>query len=148
MALEVEDIHTYYGESHVLHGVSLRVDPGEVLGLLGRNGVGKTTLLAPSWASRRRARGHVRFKGDDITRLPPYRMARAAASALVPQGRAHLPALDVRGEPAMRRPARRRPVEQLDAGVRAVSAPAERRGQPGHQALGRRAADAGDRRAR
>src|ERR1700693_2289461 len=67
-ALEVEEIHTYYGESHVLQGVSLRVAPGEVLAILGRNGMGKTTLIRSVIGFTPPRRGSVRFNGQDITR--------------------------------------------------------------------------------
>jgi branched-chain amino acid transport system ATP-binding protein len=94
-ALEVEDIHTYYGESHVLQGVSLRVAPGEVLAILGRNGMGKTTLIRSIIGFTPPRRGSVRFKDLDITRWPPYRMIEAGM-ALVPQGRRVFPSLTVR----------------------------------------------------
>ena len=93
--LEVEDIHTYYGESHVLQGVSLRVAPGEVLAILGRNGMGKTTLIRSVIGFTPPRRGTVRFKGEDITRWPPYRMVESGM-ALVPQGRRVFPSLSVR----------------------------------------------------
>ena len=95
MALEVEDIHTYYGESHVLHGISLRVDPGEVLAILGRNGMGKTTLMRSIVGFTPPRAGHVRYKNADITRLPSFRMVELGM-ALVPQGRRVFPSLSVR----------------------------------------------------
>ena len=95
MALEVDGVHTYYGESHVLHGISLRVAPGEVLAILGRNGMGKTTLIRSIVGFTPPRRGHVRYKDTDITRLPPFRMA-ALGMALVPQGRRVFPSLSVR----------------------------------------------------
>jgi branched-chain amino acid transport system ATP-binding protein len=95
LALEVDAIHTYYGESHVLHGISLRVDPGEVLAILGRNGMGKTTLIRSIVGFTPPREGHVRYKGVDITRRPPFRMV-AMGMALVPQGRRVFPSLSVR----------------------------------------------------
>jgi branched-chain amino acid transport system ATP-binding protein len=95
LALEVEDVHTYYGESHVLHGVSLRVDPGEVLAILGRNGMGKTTLIRTIVGFTPPRAGRVVYEGTEITRLPPFRMA-ALGMALVPQGRRVFPSLSVR----------------------------------------------------
>ena len=95
MALEVDGVHTYYGESHVLHGISLRVTPGEVLAILGRNGMGKTTLIRSIVGFTPPRRGHVRYKDTDITRLPPFRMV-ALGMALVPQGRRVFPSLSVR----------------------------------------------------
>jgi branched-chain amino acid transport system ATP-binding protein len=92
--LEVEGAHTYYGESHVLQGVSLHVAEGEVLAILGRNGMGKTTLIRSVIGFTPPRRGAVRFKGDDITRWPPYRMVEAGI-ALVPQGRRVFPSLTV-----------------------------------------------------
>ena len=93
--LEVEDVHTYYGASHVLQGISLRVAQGEVLTILGRNGMGKTTLIRSIIGFSPPRRGAVRFRGTDITRWPSYRMV-AAGMALVPQGRRVFPSLSVR----------------------------------------------------
>jgi len=95
LALEVEGVHTYYGESHVLQGVSLRVDPGEVLAILGRNGMGKTTLIRTIVGFTPPREGRVLYEGTDITRLPPFRMV-ALGMALVPQGRRVFPSLSVR----------------------------------------------------
>jgi branched-chain amino acid transport system ATP-binding protein len=95
LALEVDAIHTYYGESHVLHGISLRVDPGEVLAILGRNGMGKTTLIRSIVGFTPPREGRVRYKGVDITRRPPFRMV-DMGMALVPQGRRVFPSLSVR----------------------------------------------------
>jgi len=95
LALEVEAIHTYYGESHVLHGLSLRVEGGEVLAILGRNGMGKTTLVRSIVGFTPPREGRVRYKDTDITRLPPFRMV-ALGMALVPQGRRVFPSLSVR----------------------------------------------------
>jgi len=74
--LEVEDIHTYYGLSHILFGVSLRVEPGEVVCLLGRNGAGKTTTMRSIMGLTPPKRGHIRFKGKEIAGEAPYRLAR------------------------------------------------------------------------
>jgi branched-chain amino acid transport system ATP-binding protein len=74
--LEVEGIHTYYGKSHILDGVSLEVSRGEVVGLLGRNGVGKSTTLKAVAGLVHPSRGEVRFEGRPITRLPGHRVAR------------------------------------------------------------------------
>jgi branched-chain amino acid transport system ATP-binding protein len=95
VVLEVEDVHTYYGASHVLQGITLRVGEGEVLAILGRNGVGKTTLVRSIIGFTPPRRGAVRFRGDTITRWPPYRMV-AAGLAIVPQGRRVFPSLTVR----------------------------------------------------
>ena len=74
--IEVEAIHTHYGKSHILDGVSLRVDPGEVVGLLGRNGVGKSTTLKSIMGLVRPSRGRVLLEGEPVTGLPPHRLAR------------------------------------------------------------------------
>ena len=95
MALEVEGVHTYYGESHVLQGISLRVDRGEVLAILGRNGMGKTTLIRTIIGFTPPREGRVLYEGTEITRLPPFRMV-ALGMALVPQGRRVFPSLSVR----------------------------------------------------
>ena len=95
MALEMEGIHTYYGESHVLHGVSLDVAPGEVVAILGRNGMGKTTLIRSVVGFSQPRRGSVRFRDHDVTAWPPFRRVERGM-ALVPQGRRVFPSLSVR----------------------------------------------------
>ena len=93
--LLVEDLHTYYGESHVLQGVTLSAGRGMVTAVLGRNGVGKTTLCR-SLAGLTPARsGRIRFNGGDITRLPPHRIHMCGVG-LVPQGRRIFASLSVR----------------------------------------------------
>ena len=74
--LEVDEIHTYYGKSHILDGVSLEVARGEVVGLLGRNGVGKSTTLKAVAGLVHPSRGEVRFEGRQITRSPAHQVAR------------------------------------------------------------------------
>ena len=74
--ITVEGIHTFYGKSHILHGVSLDVGPGEVVGLLGRNGVGKSTTLKTVMGLVRPSQGQVRYQGRAITGAPPHRLAR------------------------------------------------------------------------
>ncbi|OLD93394.1 MAG: ABC transporter ATP-binding protein [Candidatus Rokubacteria bacterium 13_1_20CM_4_68_9] len=76
MMLALHDVHTYYGKSHVLHGVSIEVGPGEVVGLLGRNGVGKSTTLKTIMGIVRPAQGRVVFEDHDVGGMPPYRVAR------------------------------------------------------------------------
>ena len=76
LLVRVEDVHTYYGKSHILHGVSLDVAPGEVVGLLGRNGVGKSTTLKTIMGLVRPSRGTVRFNGASITGMAPHKLAR------------------------------------------------------------------------
>ncbi len=84
--LEVEDIHTNYGDSYVLQGVSVRVGRGEVVAVLGRNGVGKTTLMRSIAGFTPPRRGRIFLKGEDITRLPAHEIARRGVGT-VPQGR-------------------------------------------------------------
>jgi urea transport system ATP-binding protein len=84
--LQVEHLNQYYGSSHTLRGVSLAVEKGQCMALLGRNGVGKTTLLKCLMGVLPVARGTVTWNGRDITRLKPHRRA-AAGIAYVPQGR-------------------------------------------------------------
>ena len=93
--LEVEGIQTYYGESHVLHGVSVRVGPGEAVALLGRNGAGKTTLIRSGAGMTPPRDGRVVFDGEAVERWPAYRIARRGF-ALVPQGRRIFAPLSVR----------------------------------------------------
>ena len=93
--LEVECIQTYYGDSHVLHGVSVRVAPGEAVALLGRNGAGKTTLIRSVAGMTPPRDGRVVFDGQAVERWPAYRIARRGL-ALVPQGRRIFAPLSVR----------------------------------------------------
>ncbi len=92
--LEVEGIHTYYGQSHVLFEVSLRVREGEVVFLLGRNGAGKTTTLRSIMGLTPPRRGRVRYRGEDITGLPPHRIAQRGIG-YVPDDRRIFPDLTV-----------------------------------------------------
>ncbi len=84
--LEIAEVHAGYGASAVLHGVDLAVEGGQVMALMGRNGMGKTTLMRVVVGQLPARRGTVRFKGRDITRTPTHRIARAGL-AYVPQGR-------------------------------------------------------------
>lgn len=84
--LQAEGIHHYYGGSHTLRGVSLSVKAGQCLALLGRNGVGKTTLLKCLVGVEPVRQGRILFKGEDISRLPSYKRSRLGI-AYVPQGR-------------------------------------------------------------
>ena len=74
--VRLDGIHTYYGKSHILHGVSLDVSAGEVVGLLGRNGVGKSTTLKTLMGLVHPTEGTVSLEGRPITRMPAYRLAR------------------------------------------------------------------------
>jgi branched-chain amino acid transport system ATP-binding protein len=84
--LQVDDIHTYYGDAYVLQGLSLELGEGQILGLLGRNGVGKTTLVNSIVGFNRPRRGRIVFKGADITALSSFQTIRRGMG-LVPQGR-------------------------------------------------------------
>lgn len=84
--LNVQDIHTYYRDSYVLQGVTLAVEAGQVVGLLGRNGVGKTTLVRSIMGLTPAKHGTILFKGVDITRMPAHCIAQLGIG-LVPQGR-------------------------------------------------------------
>ncbi len=93
--LELLDIHTYYGESHVLHGISMTVQQGSVVALLGRNGMGKTTTIRSIIGFTPPREGQIRFKKRDITKLKPYHIAKMGIG-LVPQGRNIFPSLSVK----------------------------------------------------
>ena len=92
--LQVEGIHTHYGKSHILHGVSLSVGRGEVVGLLGRNGVGKSTTLKAIAGIVHPSAGRVLFEGRSITNLPAHRLARLGIG-YVPEDRRIFPLLTV-----------------------------------------------------
>ncbi len=84
--LRVEDVHTYYGDAYVLQGLSLELAEGQILGLLGRNGVGKTTLVNSIVGFNRPRRGRIVFKGEEVTRVSSFETIRRGLG-LVPQGR-------------------------------------------------------------
>jgi len=84
--LEVEDIHTYYGNIHTLKGVSLEVDQGEIVTLIGSNGAGKTTILNSISGILRLREGSIRFKGKRVDNMPPHTIVRLGISQ-VPEGR-------------------------------------------------------------
>ena len=107
--LDVADLHTYYGDSHVLQGVSLRAERGKVTTVLGRNGVGKTTLCRSLTGLTPPRSGRAVFDGVDTTRLPPHRI-RDTGISLVPQGRRIFTSLTVTEHLAIaaRRASRRR----------------------------------------
>jgi branched-chain amino acid transport system ATP-binding protein len=85
-ALKVEGLNTYYGKSHILHGVSLEAAEGKVTALLGRNGAGKTTTLRSLMGLTPPREGHVKIFGKETTGLPPFRVA-ALGVGYVPEGR-------------------------------------------------------------
>jgi branched-chain amino acid transport system ATP-binding protein len=93
--LEAQNIAAWYGSSRVLHGVSLRIDAGQTVGLLGRNGMGKTTLIRSLLGHQSERSGSIRFKGKDYSSAKPHELARAGI-AYVPEGRGVFPNLSVR----------------------------------------------------
>lgn len=92
--LEVEDLHAYYGKSHILHGVSFRIDEGEVVALLGRNGVGRSTTVKAIMGEVEPV-GSIRFRNTEIAGWPNHRIARLGLG-YVPEERAIFPTLTVR----------------------------------------------------
>jgi branched-chain amino acid transport system ATP-binding protein len=92
--LEVSGLHAWYGKSHILHGVDLNVQAGEIVSLLGRNGVGRSTTIKAVMGQVTRE-GRVRFKGEDIQTLPTYAIARRGLG-YVPENRDIFPTLTVR----------------------------------------------------
>jgi branched-chain amino acid transport system ATP-binding protein len=92
--LEIKDLHTYYGRSHVIQGLSLTVQPGETVSILGRNGVGKTTTLRSIIGLTPPKSGTIRIQGDDTTHWPPHRIARKGV-AYIPAERHIFPGLSV-----------------------------------------------------
>ena len=93
--LTLDAVDAFYGRSHALHGVSLGIPEGAITAILGRNGVGKTTLLKTLMGLMERVTGTIRLAGRDITRAPAYRRARAGI-AYVPQGREIIPDFTIR----------------------------------------------------
>ncbi|TCO80902.1 L-leucine ABC transporter ATP-binding protein /L-isoleucine ABC transporter ATP-binding protein /L-valine ABC transporter ATP-binding protein [Plasticicumulans lactativorans] len=92
--LQVENVHTFYGKIEALKGVSLEVNRGEIVTLIGANGAGKTTLLMTLCGTPRAASGHIRFEGRDITQLPTHEIMRDGI-AVSPEGRRIFPGLTV-----------------------------------------------------
>ncbi len=93
--LKLEDVNAYYGSSHVLHGVSLQVEDGEAVSLLGRNGAGKTTTLLAIMGYLRPQPGRIDYRGSNLASLPPYCISRLGIG-FVPQERGIFPSLTVR----------------------------------------------------
>lgn len=93
--LEVEEIHAYYNNSHILQGATINVQNGQVVAVIGRNGVGKTTLMRAIMGLTPAREGRIKFKHADITRMSPHRIARMGIG-LVPQGRRVFASLSVR----------------------------------------------------
>jgi branched-chain amino acid transport system ATP-binding protein len=109
--LEIRSLNTYYGDSHILHGVDLDIPQGKSVGLLGRNGMGKTTLIRTLMGFVPAASGKLAWRGQDCTGAAPERMARRGIG-YVPEGRGIFPNLSVRENLAMS--ARRGPSGRSD----------------------------------
>src|SRR5262252_292019 len=92
--IEAADVHAWYGSSHVLHGVNLRIERGETVGLLGRNGMGKSTLIRALLGHVKQRSGVIRIAGQDLSRGRPHQAARLGV-AYVPEGRGVFPNLTV-----------------------------------------------------
>ncbi len=92
--LEAHGIHAWYGSSHVLHGVDIKINRGETMGLLGRNGMGKSTLIRTLLGHVPQRDGHISLFGQDMSRAKPYEVARLGV-AYVPEGRGVFPNLNV-----------------------------------------------------
>lgn len=95
MLLEAKELHTYYGASHILHGIDFNIAQGEGIALMGRNGMGKSTLIKSMLGIVRPKHGRVLVRGDDFTKAPTYRTAQRGI-AYVPEGRGIFPGLSVR----------------------------------------------------
>ncbi|OBZ95584.1 urea ABC transporter ATP-binding protein [Pararhizobium polonicum] len=93
--LSLKDVHSYYGRSHILHGITLDIPAGKVTSILGRNGTGKTTLLKTLMALTDRMTGEMRLEGADVALAPTHLRARAGI-AYVPQGREIIPDFTIR----------------------------------------------------
>lgn len=95
LIVDARDVHAWYGSSHVLHGVNLRIARGETVGLLGRNGMGKSTLIRTLLGHVTQRDGHIALFGQDASRAKPHEVARLGV-AYVPEGRGIFPNLSVR----------------------------------------------------
>ena len=95
MLLDVKETHTYYGKSHILHGVSMEVEKGEIVTLLGRNGVGKSTILKSIMGLVTPRNGSIQFKGQDIVGMKPHKICHLGVG-YVPEDRRIFPKLTVR----------------------------------------------------
>jgi len=95
LILDARDVHAWYGSSHVLHGVNLQIARGETVGLLGRNGMGKSTLIRTVLGHVTQRNGHIQLFGQDISKAQPHQVARQGI-AYVPEGRGVFPNLTVK----------------------------------------------------
>lgn len=135
--LEVRDVHSFYGEAHVLNGVTMNVKAGEVVALLGRNGMGKTTLIRSIMClSQPQVReGSIQWNGQELRGLRPHDVAQRKI-ALVPQGRRLFPSLSVTEHLTMLKPASVKEGWTVDKVFEMFPRLAERRGHRGNQLSG------------
>ena len=135
--LEVRDLHSFYGDAHVLHGASLTVKPGEVVALLGRNGMGKSTLIRSIMrlAQPQVRQGSLLWKGEELRPLTPHEVA-SRRIALVPQGRRLFPSLTVVEHLTMLKPAKIKDGWTVERVFEMFPRLAERKGHNGNQLSG------------
>lgn len=135
--LEVRDLHSYYGEAHVLQGMTFNVAAGEVVALLGRNGMGKTTTIRSIINLRQPVvrRGEIKFKGERLNNLPPHAIAKRKI-ALVPQGRRLFPSLTVLEHLTVLKPANAKCGWTVEKVLETFPRLAERRHHKGNQLSG------------
>jgi branched-chain amino acid transport system ATP-binding protein len=135
--LEVRDLHSFYGDAHVLHGASLIVKPGEVVALLGRNGMGKSTLIRSIMrlAQPQVREGSLLWKDEELRPLTPHEVA-SRRIALVPQGRRLFPSLTVLEHLTMLKPANVKGGWTVDRVFEMFPRLAERKGHNGNQLSG------------
>lgn len=135
--LEIRDLHSFYGEAHVLHGASLTVGPGEVVALLGRNGMGKSTLIRSVMrlAQPQVREGSLRWMGEELRPLTPHEVA-SRRIALVPQGRRLFSSLTVLEHLTMLKPASIKEGWTVDRAFEMFPRLAERKGHFGSQLSG------------
>ena len=142
--LEVENLHAYYGKSHILQGVSFRVGDGEIVSLLGRNGAGRSTTIKTIMGQVATPVGTIRFKGQRIDGLKAHEIAHKGLG-YVPEDRAIFPGLTVRENLLLgRKTAHAGARWSMDDVLRDVSPAARTHRYARRRALGRRAADAYD----
>jgi branched-chain amino acid transport system ATP-binding protein len=135
--LEVSELHSYYGEAHVLQGVSLKVAPGEIVALLGRNGMGKTTTIRSIMNLRQPVvrQGDITFRGERLNDLAPHAIARRKI-AIVPQGRRLFASLTVVEHLTMLKPASAKHGWTVERVLDTFPRLAERRQHRGNQLSG------------
>ena len=128
--LELKDVNAYYGSAHILHGISLTIAPGERVAVLGRNGVGKTTIVNTLLSVAALRGGEVRVRGERLAKIVGHTAA-ACGIAVVPQGRKILPNLSIQENLQLGAALRRPGAWNLEAIYRLFPVLAERRRSPG-----------------